>query len=112
MNAPKHRWLRFRLRTMFVLVTAVALWLGWELRIVRQRRAAVAELRGDPSAQVFTVMDYEIPFDMNDDMPTVPWLRRFLGDVPVELIRYPAGRNESDKRRLKTLFPEADVGEL
>jgi hypothetical protein len=97
---------------MFVLVTAIAMLLGWELRIVRQRRAAIADLRKDQSAQVFTVMDYENPSNIDEGTPTVAWLRRFLGDEPVELIRYPAGFPESEKRRLKALFAEADVGEL
>lgn len=45
---PKRRWFRFSLRLMFVLWTVVAIWLGWEARIVGKRRAFLASLK-DPT---------------------------------------------------------------
>ena|SRR5579863_8809687 len=46
-EAPKtrRRWLQFSLGTMFVVVTISAGWLGWELNIVRERRAALTWVR-------------------------------------------------------------------
>jgi hypothetical protein len=40
------RWLipRFSLRALFVIVTILALWLGWQLSIVRQRQALREQL--------------------------------------------------------------------
>src|ERR1700690_2367557 len=36
--APKRRWLRFSLRTLFVVVTVFGIWLGWQTNVVRERR--------------------------------------------------------------------------
>lgn len=40
---PSRRWLRFSLRTMFALLTAFCVWLGWQSNIVRQRKAVLAD---------------------------------------------------------------------
>ena len=106
MNRAPPRWLRFSLRTMFVLVTAVALWLGWQLSIVRQRRAALAELRENPAAHVFT----DIELDQARQAVGVPKVRMLLGDRPVAIIRFDAGQPASELARVKKLFPESDVG--
>jgi hypothetical protein len=105
-SASPRRWLRFSLRTMFVLVTAVALWLGWELNIVRQRRAALDELGNNQAVHVFT----DIQLDTSEGRVGVPKLRMLLGDQPVALIRFDAGQPESELSRVKELFPESDVG--
>ena len=36
-DKPRRRWLRFSLRTLFVLVIVVVCWLGWNVSQVRQR---------------------------------------------------------------------------
>ena len=83
----------------------VTLWLGWELSIVRQRRAALAELGKNPAAHVFTGIELNSTRALG-----VPKVRRLLGDRPVALIRFDAGQPESELARVKELFPEADVG--
>ena len=42
---PKRRWFSFSLRTMFALVTVFGVYLGWQLRIVRERKAVLVELQ-------------------------------------------------------------------
>ena len=43
MDKPRpRRWFRFSLRTMFVLVTVLCVWLGYSLNWIRQRREAIA----------------------------------------------------------------------
>ncbi len=37
-HAAKRRWFRFSLRTLFVVVTVFGVWLGWEIKYVRDRR--------------------------------------------------------------------------
>jgi hypothetical protein len=106
--ASPRRWLRFSLRTMFVLMTALTLWLGWHLSIVRQRRAALAELRENAAAHVFT----DIQLDSTQEGVGVPKVRMLLGDQPVALIRFDAGQPPSELVRVKKLFPESDVGYL
>lgn len=106
----KRRWLRFSLRTMFVLVTAVALWLGWELSMVRARRAALVELRNDPAVQVFTAAEFESPLEPPDGAAALSQLRILLGDRSVAVIRFDPGHQQAEVDRAHELFPEADVG--
>lgn len=37
---PRRRWFQFSLATMFVVLTAFAIWLGWELKVSRSRDTA------------------------------------------------------------------------
>jgi Clp amino terminal domain, pathogenicity island component len=44
----KRRWFQFRLRTLFFVVTAFGVWLGWEAHVVRQAEAdAIAVVLAD-----------------------------------------------------------------
>jgi hypothetical protein len=52
MDEPKRRWFRFSLRTMFLVCTVVAVWLGWNVHLVRQRRAFIENL---PERSVFRI---------------------------------------------------------
>ena len=74
---PKRRWLRFSLRGMFVLVTVLGVWLGWNASIVRQRQAARAEFLNE---------GWELNRDGSPDPIRLPWIRRLLGDEPVGAI--------------------------
>ncbi len=38
---PKRRWLQFSLRTLLVVTAIFALWLGWHVHGVQQRKEAV-----------------------------------------------------------------------
>src|SRR5262245_40780517 len=49
---PDRRRFRFSLRTMFVALTVVAVWLGWNVSLVRQRRELLAELQ---AGECFTI---------------------------------------------------------
>jgi hypothetical protein len=44
-EAPKRRWLRFSLRALFVFVTVLACWLGYEVNWIRHRRELDAKHR-------------------------------------------------------------------
>jgi hypothetical protein len=107
MNRPSRRWLRFNLRTMFVLLTAVTLWLGWELSIVRQRRLALAELMNNPAAHVFT----DVHYNASRERASLRRLRMLLGDEPVALIRFdlgqpPGGAPGASTALMETLKPD------
>jgi hypothetical protein len=55
-NLPKpRRRFRFSLRTMFVLVTALCVWLGYQLNWIRQRRNVL----GSGEVLVFDEVDRE-----------------------------------------------------
>jgi hypothetical protein len=43
-SPQRRRWFRFSLRTFLLVFTAVAVWLGWNVYVVRQRREFIATL--------------------------------------------------------------------
>ena len=43
---PKRRWFRFRLRTLFVVVTVLSCWLGYQISWIRQRHVFLASEHG------------------------------------------------------------------
>ncbi len=64
---PNRRWLRYSLETLFVAVTVLACWLGYELNWIHQRREALA------SGIV------RFPIDgVHEELP--PWQLRLLGE--------------------------------
>ena len=79
---------------MLALVTAFAVWLGWELSYIRERRAWVSENQALLDAP--PLEDVRIP----------PW-RVWLGDEPVPGIIMLDQWTDEEWRRVKRLFPEA-----
>ena len=77
------RWrFQFGIRTLLVMVVAVALpcsWLSWEMQKARQQREAIAEI-----AEPVYGYDWQVDENFNwryvDHSPTPPWLQRSLGD--------------------------------
>ncbi len=88
--------LRFRLRTLLIVVGVVAVpcaWVGWQLDWIRQRRTArqAAAIRGVYRDKI--------------DAPSMLWIFGERG----ERILLCAPENA---HRLKELFPEADIREF
>jgi Leucine-rich repeat (LRR) protein len=93
MNAPrsKRRWLQFSLRTIFVLMTVLGLWLGITAHRARRQKEAVEAILalGGHVTYGYEVDELGLPrweFDQQGrpqipDGPPVPkWLRRAFGD--------------------------------
>jgi hypothetical protein len=115
--APKRRWFRFSLRTLFVVVTISGIALGWvayQLNWIRQRRELVH--RTDIEALMWADGDY----------PTAPGLMWLFGeqgydiieiivDLPIDpTIDVPPDRERTETEtalleRARSLFPEAEV---
>jgi hypothetical protein len=57
---PRRRWLRFSLRTLLVLLTALAIWLGFVTKRVHDQRRAVALL---DSVGITPNYDYQARYD-------------------------------------------------
>jgi hypothetical protein len=75
LTPSRRRWFQFSLRTMFMAVTVFALWLGWELRIVRQRLAMLREIT-EARGGVILADDHNLIFVLNGvayDNPTLPF---------------------------------------
>src|SRR5438132_771847 len=101
-NNPRRAWRpRYSLATLFFVVTALGCWLGWESSVVRERRAILSEVRAGGMFQIITADQIATglpPGIAARPQATVPRVRRWLGDEPVQeiwFIRYTQGFSES-----------------
>jgi hypothetical protein len=112
LTAAKHRWFRFSLRTLFVVVTVVCCWLGWEFRFVQERKAALKAVHDHydkmPGINGFGAIScpFLVAQTMNGHPPTIPAIRTCMGDRPVGFITVPL---QSEANSLKRLFPESEI---
>lgn len=97
MDKTRHRrCFRFSLRTLFVLVTLVAVWLGWSLNWIRQRHAFLRDRRA-------------FVFDTDPDAATpAPRFLWLFGEEGAEYVRL-SSEDQLDYTRAKKLFPESIV---
>jgi hypothetical protein len=120
-NAIKgcRRYFRFSLRTVFLAMTVLALWLGWNLNAVHQRQTLLKKLVANRSIQVVSSDEYIARFPAG--IPPLPVasvsiVRRWLGDRAIQQIWYtwyaPAAPSPEQHKRLSELFPEADIQEI
>ena len=107
-EAPKRRWFRWSLRTMFVVVTVVAVLLGWELKFIRERHEFLRHT-------VYPFLNHDrgillVPIKPAWEQPrvTIPFWREWLGDEAHWAIYLPHA-SEEDRRRAALLFPEARI---
>ena len=105
-SPTRHRWLRFSLRGLLIGVTLVAIWLGWNVHVVRQRKAALAELK--EFRPVVKNTSREDLYFINEKK--LFFVRKLMGDAHVDLFMFGSVISESEKERLKALFPEAEIG--
>jgi len=107
-DAPKRRWFRFSLRTLFVVVTVFACALGWTYAVARrvwERERLIEEVGRNPIGLVST----HAPSDFTD-LPSAPWSIRLFGGRTVGRFILPASQyTEADRQRIQDLFPEAKV---
>ena len=100
-------WFRFNLRSLFVVMTLVACWFGWQVNTVHKRQELLRELKNKPNFSV--VLNHSIALGSNRPYASVSITRRWLGDVPVHRIIVAGSLNATNSptfRRLKQLFPE------
>ena len=114
---PKRRWFRFSLRTLFVIVTLVALWLGYELNWIRERRKFLNAPGVFESTSIDTLgPNFVIPPPLVPP-PRAPGMLRLFGERGVVAIEIPIERQLFDEslssdcykevQRARRLFPEA-----
>jgi hypothetical protein len=115
------RWFRFSLRTLFVLVTVLGVFLGWlgvQVKWIRDRREARACSEEWANAYVVRIgphtstalASYFQPSTAWNYRPA-PWSLRLFGEPGVYSIDVPSWVDDRDEevRRMKRLFPEAEV---
>lgn len=116
MTASKHRWFRFSLLTMFVVVTVFGSWLGWQIYLIRNREMfleAWRQRRKSESALALRYMDDVIVYSTSKTIqsapsakPTVPLFRQWLGDRPMADIEVD---HQDDAANAVRWFPESRI---
>jgi len=111
------RWFQFSLTSLFVVTTLVAIWLGWELKVVRDRQTAktwILELGGfvEPWVEEPRFVKVGAPGDepWRKKWSRVSRLRTWLGDEPIchiSLVDSDATWEQCE--RIAHQFPEAFV---
>jgi hypothetical protein len=103
--STRHRWFRYSLRTMFVVMTAFAVWLGWQSFTVRARRLSIETIEAGGGL----VYVYDPDYPLQPTRPRIPFWRPWFGDQVIDEITLAEG---SDARQLEwsqAQFPEASV---
>jgi hypothetical protein len=93
---------RFSLRAIFVMVTVFALWLGWELKFISERRAIHKWVVDSGGVTVLGTDQHEIA----RGIVHIPFWRRWLGDYAVGMVKLEAHATPADVKRVKAAFPE------
>jgi hypothetical protein len=107
----RRRWFQFGLGTMFVLVTAFAAWLGWELKFIRDREAFLSwrDRKCEVEQREHPGLDGPVALWVRPKPATIRIWRTWLGDEPAEFVVLPHAASIVDQERAKALFPEALV---
>jgi hypothetical protein len=110
--AIPHRRFQFRLRTLMIVVTLLALtcgYAGWQAKMARERHRAVATYRA--------VAGYAVEVDETPGaghatttrFPEAPWPLRWFGEDGYSEIIVPQRTTADEIERLASLFPEASI---
>ena len=112
---PRRRWFRFAfsLRTLFVVVTIFGVWLGWNHKIVRERKAVLAEIDRIGQYQPHRWLERlasdpisTVPHENVEDI-RVSSIRHFMGDESCLVLFLPYDLNANWISRAEQAFPEA-----
>jgi hypothetical protein len=102
------RWLQFQLQTFLLAVTVACVWLGWQCRIVHERRE-VRRLIGEVEGFVEPLNFCGLAADLYEQGPEPSFMRRLLGDESLrgQMIVCPRATDASLEARMRAAFPEA-----
>ena len=104
----KRRWFQFRLRTLMIGVTLLAVacgYVGWQAKIVRERTAWLSTIR-DRGGNVVTVQMVGLYFKLRERISS---FREWLGDTAIQGMQLPTDTKADDVDRIKSAFPESDI---
>jgi hypothetical protein len=115
---PKRRWFRFGLRTMFVVLAVLAIpldWLAWQIQIVRERKAVLAEVESTaPGEFLFVTLERAEAVRppgsyAHREYVRISRLRRRLGDESYWRMFLPETIDAELTKRVESAFPEAEI---
>src|SRR5262245_26665575 len=109
--ATNRRWPRFSLRTLFIVVTLLCLWLGWKYgaihRTIQERHHVIAWLNEHGgmiyNGGVPTPFVNFAPAGVTAPMHLSRW-RRWLGDMAITDIELPPRATAAEIARVKDAF--------
>ena len=100
---PKRRRFRFSLRTLFVVITVLTVWLGWNVYQVRTREM-VRQYIVNSGQGGLVLGPPEKPWK------SLPIMWRLLGVEPVQTLRLEGmSLTDEDRKEIVASFPEADI---
>jgi hypothetical protein len=113
-HPPSRNYVRFSLRTMLVAVAIICVWLGWNLKSLRDREAMLETIVArngfvdTPDNRHISLISVTwSPLVTQGKLP-VSW--RVLGAKPVHhLDFYEHLFNAEEVARIQALFPDADI---
>jgi hypothetical protein len=103
---PRRRF-QFRLRTLMIVVTLLAIpcgYVGWQVKIVKQRNEMLSILTTNGGILW--------PEYTDDGAQEMPWIRRLLGDHAVNIIFFPIEMEASTRAKIRAAFPGAAAGPI
>ena len=100
---------RFSLRMLFAAITLFAIWLGWQMSVVRERKnmRAVLEAACGPDDKPYNQVWNNSIISAGIRPYQLPWFRKILGDELVPIICLPPATTLEQRERFKQDFPEA-----
>jgi hypothetical protein len=110
------RRFQFRLRTLLIGIALVSLllgWLGWQFKVVQERRAIRSEIQ-NAGGMFVTLPPLPDPNEKFTKQADISWIRRLMGDEAVSVISLPHDTltGDDDLTRIKAAFPEASIAHV
>ena len=105
MSRFSFRRLQFSLRTLFVVVTLIGMWFGWQAYIVRTRKVLLDKC--DKLGVLYLQGDIDPAF-----VSSVPEYRRWFGDRPIYEFDFWPTLDPNVLDEIKSGFPEAKFYEM
>jgi hypothetical protein len=113
----EHRWFSFSLRTLLIVMTSLGCvlgWVGWNLKMVRQREATRSwlENQGGLVCEYKSTHPYAVvpqTYRSYDASCEPSWLRKMLGDQTVRVVDLPPALTEAQRKMIEEVFSEAEM---
>jgi hypothetical protein len=105
---PHRHWFQFRLTSLLMLITLVALWLTSEQYHVREREATRRWVTNN-GGYAHSLPDWIARTGKKPPELSIPFWRQWIGDEPMVSLQMSRGATPDDVDRVGALFPEARV---